>query len=37
MGVHGDLGDAVLLKPDPQYNWIEFALNGVVVKGGVGH
>lgn len=35
--VHDDLGNAVLLRLDSQYNWIEFAIEGVVVKAGVGH
>jgi hypothetical protein len=35
--VHDDMGSAVLLKPEPQYNWVEFAIDGVVIKSGVGH
>lgn len=30
--VHDDLGNAVALKPAPQYNWVEFAIDCVVVK-----
>ena len=30
--VHDDLGNATLLKPEPQYNWREFAIDGVVIK-----
>ena len=35
--VHDDMGYAVMLKPGPQYNWIEFAIDGVVINPGVGH
>ena len=35
--VHDDMGSMVLLKPEPQYNWVEFAIDGVVVKSGAGH
>lgn len=35
--VHDDMGRAVLLRPTPQYNWIEFAIDGVVIKSGASH
>lgn len=35
--VHDDMGQAVMLRPVPQYNWIEFAIDCVVIKSGVGH
>jgi hypothetical protein len=30
--VHDDLGNAVVLKPVPQYNWTEFAIDCVVIR-----
>lgn len=30
--VHDDQGSLVKLRPNAQYNWVEFAVDGVVVK-----